>query len=323
MQNEVLEAASKSDFLPVTETLEQIYALPLNDLLFRAHVVHRENFDPNKVQMSALLSIKTGGCPEDCKYCPQSAHYQTSVDAEPLMQTQAVVEAAKKAKAEGATRFCMGAAWKNPRDKDLDQICSMINEVKALGLETCATLGMLKEPQAVRLKEAGLDYYNHNIDTSPEYYDSIITTRTFEDRLDTLATVSNVGMKVCCGGIVGMGEGKQDRLGMIRALTKLKTPPESVPLNMLMPIEGTPMANEEPVDPIDFVRLVATTRIALPTSYIRLSAGREKMSEELQAMCFFAGANSVFMGEKLLTAGNPDLNQDEQLFKKLGIEGEV
>lgn len=299
--------------------LKELYALPFNDLLFRAHGIHRANFNPNQVQQSALLSIKTGGCPEDCKYCPQSAHYDTPVDSQPLMQTAAVLVAAQKAKAQGATRFCMGAAWKNPKDKDLASISEMIQAVKSLGLETCATLGSLKPHQAQCLKDAGLDYYNHNIDTSPEFYDQIISTRTFEDRLNTLGAVSDVGLKVCCGGILGMGETTEDRLHMLAVLADLKTPPESVPLNMLIPIAGTPLATEKPVDPIEFVRIIAVARLTLPSSYLRLSAGREAMSDELQALCFFAGANSIFMGETLLTAANPAPSRDHQLFEKLGI----
>lgn len=297
-----------------------MYALPFSDLLFQAHQVHRAHFDPNKIQVSALLSIKTGGCPEDCAYCPQSAHYESPIESTPLMQTEAVLKAAQQAKAQGASRFCLGAAWKNPKDKDIETIGKMIEGVKALGLETCATLGTLSPSQAHSLKNSGLDYYNHNIDTSPDHYSKIISTRTFDERIETLNLVSSAGMKVCCGGIVGMGECTEDRLKMIAVLCGLKSPPESVPLNMLMPSVGTPLENAAPVDGIDFVKIVAITRIALPKTYIRLSAGRESMSKELQALCFFAGANSIFSGETLLTAPNPLPSNDQNLFEKLGIQ---
>ncbi|HVJ65220.1 MAG TPA: biotin synthase BioB [Bdellovibrionota bacterium] len=296
-----------------------LYRSPLNDLLFRAHSVHREHFDPNQVQLSSLMSVKTGGCPEDCSYCPQSAHYQSGVASSPLAEMEKVLEAAAVAKAEGATRFCMGAAWRRPRAGDLEKVCRMIEGVKALGLETCATLGMLEAPQAEQLKAAGLDYYNHNLDTSESFYEKIITTRTFEDRIQTLGVVADAGINVCCGGILGLGETYEDRVQMIVRLSELSTPPDSVPLNMLIPIAGTPLESAARVDPLDFVRLVALTRIMLPGSWIRLAAGREQMSDEFQALCFFAGANSVFLGETLLTAANPDASTDAALFARLGL----
>jgi biotin synthase len=277
------------------------------------------HFDPRAVQISTLLSIKTGGCPEDCAYCPQSASYETGVPAEKLMSRDAVLEQAQAAKAVGASRFCMGAAWRSPKDRDLDSVCAMVTGVKALGLETCATLGMLTPPQAQRLKTAGLDYYNHNLDTSPEYYDSIITTRTYQDRLDTLAHVRDAGIRVCCGGIVGMGESAEDRIGMIATLASLPVHPESVPINMLVRVEGTPLAGGEALDPIDFVRTIAAARIAMPRSVVRLSAGREDMSEATQALCFLAGANSIFYGPKLLTTPNPAPDRDRHLLDRLGL----
>jgi len=304
------------------EDVREIYVRPFSELVFEAQRVHRENFDPKKIQLSALLSVKTGACPEDCAYCPQSAHYNTGLAAEPLLKADAVVSAAKAAKAQGATRFCLGAAWRSPKDQDLEKVCEMVSAVKALGLETCATLGMLTAPQAERLKTSGLDFYNHNIDTSPDYYEKIITTRNFQDRLDTLEVVAESGMKVCCGGIIGMGESIEDRLQMLVSLSKLSAAPESIPLNLLIPIAGTPLGNSAKVDPLDFVRLVATTRILFPKSYVRLAAGRENMSEEFHALCFLAGANSVFLGERLLTAHNPVPEKDHSIFEKLGISAE-
>jgi biotin synthase len=296
-----------------------LFALPFPELLFRAAQVHRENFDPAEVQISTLLSIKTGGCPEDCAYCPQSAKYDTGVDAEKLMSLDAVLAEARAAKQGGAQRFCMGAAWRSPKDRDLDAVCAMVEGVKALGLETCVTLGMLEAHQAQRLKGAGLDYYNHNLDTSPEYYGAIITTRTYQERLDTLGHVRDAGIHVCCGGIVGMGESAEDRIGMVATLANLPAHPESVPINMLVKVEGTPLAAGEAIDPIDFVRTIAAARITMPKSVVRLSAGREDMSEETQALCFIAGANSIFYGPKLLTTPNPGRDRDLRLMDKLGL----
>ncbi len=301
------------------EQVEALFKLPFTDLLFQAQTVHRQHFNPSQVQISTLLSIKTGGCPEDCGYCPQSAKYDTGLKASKLMEVQKVVEEAKAAKAAGATRFCMGAAWRSPKDRDLDTVCDMIGEVKALGMETCVTLGMLNGAQAVRLKDAGLDYYNHNIDTSPEYYDKIITTRTFADRLDTLANVRDAGINVCCGGIVGMGEGESDRVGMILALANMPVHPESVPINMLVQVEGTPLTGTEKLDPIEFVRTIAVARITMPASVVRLSAGREGMSDEIQTLAFMAGANSLFYGPKLLTTPNPEQGHDMGLLARLGM----
>jgi biotin synthase len=301
------------------EEIARLFALPFPELVFRAALVHRENFDPAEVQISTLLSIKTGGCPEDCAYCPQSAQYDTGVRAEKLMDLDAVLAEARAAKQAGAQRFCMGAAWRAPKARDLDAICAMVEGVKALGLETCATLGMLTGAQARRLKDAGLDYYNHNLDTSPEYYGAIITTRTYQDRLDTLEHVRAAGIHVCCGGIVGMGEGLADRVGMIATLANLPRHPESVPINMLVRVEGTPLARAQALDPLDFVRTVAVARIVMPASVVRLSAGREEMSEECQALCFLAGANSIFYGPKLLTTPNPDRDRDRALLDKLGM----
>lgn len=301
------------------EELRALFALPFPELLFRAQSVHRMHFDPREVQISTLLSIKTGGCPEDCAYCPQSASYETGVKANKLMDVDAVLADAKAAREAGATRFCMGAAWRSPKDKDLEFVCEMIEGVKALGMESCVTLGMLTGEQAIRLKDAGLDYYNHNIDTSPEYYNEIITTRTYEDRLNTLANVRDAGIHVCCGGIVGMGEELEDRVGMLHTLATLPVHPESVPINMLMQVEGTPVSKGQSLDPLDFVRTIAAARIAMPKSMVRLSAGRENMSEEAQALCFIAGANSIFYGPKLLTTANPKQDQDRQLLAKLGM----
>jgi biotin synthase len=296
-----------------------LFDLPFPELMFQAQTVHRENFEPGEVQISTLLSIKTGGCPEDCAYCPQSASYDTGVRAEKLMALDAVLAEAAMAKASGASRFCMGAAWREPKDRDLDQVCAMVEGVKALGLETCATLGMLTAPQARRLKNAGLDYYNHNLDTSPEFYGEIITTRTYEDRLDTLECVREAGIHVCCGGIVGMGETREDRVGMIVTLASLPVHPESVPINMLVRVAGTPLAGEPALDPLEFVRTIAVARICMPRSVVRLSAGREDMSEETQALCFLAGANSIFYGPKLLTTPNPGRDRDRELMDRLGL----
>jgi len=301
------------------EEVEALYALPFSDLMYRAQTVHRANFDPNEVQVSTLLSIKTGGCAEDCGYCPQSAHHESAVKAEPLMPLDKVLENATKAKDSGASRFCMGAAWRNLKDRDLERVAAMVTGVKDLGLETCVTLGMLEEHQAKRLKDAGLDYYNHNLDTSPEYYGDIISTRTYQDRLDTLAHVRDADINVCSGGIVGMGESLTDRAGLLRSLANMPNHPQSVPINLLVQVEGTPMDGVDAMDPLMFVRTIAVARIMMPLSYVRLSAGREHMSDELQAMCFLAGANSIFYGEKLLTTDNPDTAHDQQLFERLGI----
>ncbi|WP_245486150.1 biotin synthase BioB [Mesorhizobium sp. M5C.F.Ca.IN.020.29.1.1] len=302
------------------EAAEAIHDLPFNDLLFRAQAVHRAYFDQNRVQLSRLLSIKTGGCPEDCGYCSQSAHYPSGLKASKLMEVERVVVEARKARDAGATRYCMGAAWRGPKERDMEAIVAMIEGVKALGMETCMTLGMLDTGQAQRLKQAGLDYYNHNIDTSERYYGEIISTRIFADRLETLGHIREAGMKVCCGGIVGMGEQKADRIDMLVTLANLPEPPESVPINMLIPIAGTPLAQAESIEPIEFVRAIALARIMMPRSYVRLSAGRTAMSDELQALCFFAGANSIFVGDTLLTAENPQEDKDSALFSRLGIK---
>jgi biotin synthase len=301
------------------DAVRVLFDLPFPDLMFRAQCVHRENFDPTEVQISTLLSIKTGGCPEDCAYCPQSARYDTGVQAEKLMALDAVLAEARAAKSAGASRFCMGAAWREPKDRDLDNVCAMVEGVRALGLETCATLGMLTARQARRLKESGLDYYNHNLDTSPEFYGEIITTRTYQDRLETLDRVRDAGIHVCCGGIVGMGENRQDRIGMITVLASLPVHPESVPINMLVKVAGTPLAGEGALEPLEFVRTIAVARITMPRSVVRLSAGREDMSEETQALCFLAGANSIFYGPKLLTTPNPGRDRDRVLMDKLGL----
>ena len=302
------------------EAIEALFALPFNDLIFKAQQVHREHFDANTVQLSTLLSIKTGGCPEDCGYCPQSAKYNTGVEAEKLMPIDEVLKAAQAAKDKGATRFCMGAAWRSPKDHHVEAVGEMVAAVKAMGLETCVTLGMLKEHQAKQLQEAGLDYYNHNLDTSPDFYGDIISTRTYQDRLDTLEHVRDAGIKVCCGGIVGLGETVTQRAGLIAQLANMAEPPESVPINNLVKVEGTPLANNEEIDPLDFVRTIAVARITMPTSFVRLSAGRESMNESTQALCFLAGANSIFYGEKLLVTDNPELERDTQLFEKLGLK---
>lgn len=301
------------------EEVEALFALPFNDLLFQAQTVHRQHFDANAVQISTLLSIKTGGCAEDCGYCPQSAHHPSAVKAEPLMPLDEVMKSANEAKQAGASRFCMGAAWRNLKDRDLERVADMVEGVKGLGLETCVTLGMLEEHQAKRLKDAGLDYYNHNLDTSPEFYGDIITTRTYEDRLNTLSHVRDAGINVCSGGIVGMGEERGDRAGLLISLANLPTQPQSVPINLLVQVEGTPLNGIENLDALEFIRTIAVARIMMPKSFVRLSAGRENMSDEMQAMCFLAGANSIFYGEKLLTTDNPDTNHDQQLFKRLGI----
>ena len=321
MPNASNAGAVRSDW--TRDEVEALFALPFNELLFRAHGVHRAHFDPTEVQVSTLLSIKTGACPEDCKYCPQSVRYDTGLEREVLMQVAEVRERAVAAKAAGATRFCMGAAWRSPKKKDVDAVVAMVREVRALGLETCATLGMVTPEQARELKDAGLDYYNHNLDTSPEFYGEIITTRTFQDRLDTLDAVRGAGLNVCCGGIVGMGETVRDRARMLETLANLPHHPESVPINQLVQVPGTPLAGAAPTDPLDFIRTIAVARVVLPKSYVRLSAGREAMSDELQALAFLAGANSIFYGEKLLTTGNPDVEHDRALLARLGIQPET
>lgn len=321
-----MNAFSAPQFLRHNWTRDEVQALfdlPFSDLMFQAQTIHRAFFNPNEVQVSTLCSIKTGACPEDCAYCPQSARYDTGLEREKLMAVEKVIEEAKAAKASGATRFCMGAAWRSPKNKDMPYVTTMVQGVKALGLETCMTLGMLDEQQAQELSDAGLDYYNHNLDTSPEYYGDIITTRTYQDRLNTLANVRKAGMKVCCGGIVGMGEEVSDRAGLLVQLANMSDHPESVPINMLVKVEGTPLANEADLDPFDFIRTIAVARILMPASHVRLSAGREQMNEQTQAMAFLAGANSIFYGEKLLTTPNPEASKDMQLFKRLGIKPEA
>ncbi|MER9464084.1 biotin synthase BioB [Mesorhizobium sp. M0387] len=302
------------------EKAQALYHAPFNNLLFLAQTVHRQNFDPNKVQLSRLLSIKTGGCPEDCGYCSQSARHQTGLEASKLMDVRRVIAEATKARDAGATRYCMGAAWRNPKARDMDAVVAMVEGVKALGLETCMTLGMLDLEQAARLKQAGLDYYNHNIDTSERYYSEIIGTRSFAERLETLEHVRKSGIKVCCGGIVGMGEEPVDRIDMLVTLANLPEHPQSVPINMLIPIAGTPLADAKPIEPIEFVRVIALARIMMPKSHVRLSAGRTAMTDEMQALCFFAGANSIFVGDTLLTAANPGEDKDTLLFRRLGID---
>ena len=302
-----------------TQQVEDLFDTPFNDLLHRAHSIHRRHFDPNAVQLSTLLSVKTGGCPEDCAYCPQSARYRTGVADEDLLSLEQVTAAARLAKANGATRFCMGAAWRGPRQRELERVMEMVKAVRAEGLETCAMLGLLKEGQAEQLKAAGLDYYNHNLDTSPEFYGEIITTRTQDDRVRTLARVRRAGIHVCCGGIIGMGETRRTRAALIAQLAAMDPYPESVPINNLVQVEGTPLHGTAPLDPLEFVRTIACARITMPKARVRLSAGREAMSEAIQALCFFAGANSIFYGEKLLTTGNPDVEQDRALFAKLGL----
>ena len=312
------------------EEIDSLFNLPFNDLLFQAHQVHRRHFNPNQIQVSTLLSIKTGGCPEDCKYCPQSSHYDTGLKPSKLMQLEEVLAKAKQAKQAGASRFCMGAAWRSPKNRDMPKVTAMIKAVKALGLETCATLGTLDKEQAEQLKKSGLDYYNHNIDSSEEIYKKIITTRTYQERLQTLENVAEAGLKTCCGGIIGLGEAKKDRIEMVLTLANMASPPESVPINKLIKVKGTPLAEEAraehgragkpEVSDTDFIRMIAVCRITMPHSYVRLSAGREEMGEAMQAMCFFAGANSIFYGEKLLTAANPAEDEDKAMFQKLGIE---
>ncbi|MFT6957080.1 MAG: biotin synthase [Halieaceae bacterium] len=302
--------------------VQRLYDLPFNDLLFRAQTIHRQYFDPNQVQISTLLSIKTGACPEDCAYCPQSNRFDTGLEVEKLMEVEQVLKQAHAAKASGASRFCMGAAWRSPKNRDMPYVVAMVKGVRELGLESCMTLGMLTEAQADELAEAGLDYYNHNLDTSPEYYGEIITTRTYKDRLDTLGHVRSSGMKVCSGGIVGMGEGEAGRTGLLQQLANLPQHPESVPINMLVRVEGTPLAHEEDLDPFEFIRTIAAARIMMPASHVRLSAGREEMNEQMHALAYFAGANSIFYGEKLLTTANPRANSDMALFSRLGIEPE-
>jgi biotin synthase len=302
---------------------EALYALPFAELLFRAQTVHRAHHNPETVQLSTLLSIKTGACPEDCAYCPQSVRFSTGVEGEALLPLSQVLEHARAAKAAGATRFCMGAAWRSPKRKDLERVAEMVREVRALGMETCATLGMLTPAQATELKQAGLDYYNHNLDTSEEFYSEIITTRTYQDRLDTLTAVRDAGMNVCCGGIVGMGETLRDRAQMLVTLANLPQPPESVPINQLVRVPGTPLADADPVDPFDFIRTVAVARIMIPRAQVRLSAGRSEMSDELQALALLAGANSIFYGEKLLTTGNPDVDRDRRLLARLGMRADA
>jgi len=323
----VVEASSIKRNVPPVETekrwsvaqVVELFELPFNDLMHRAQTVHRENFDPNAVQVSTLLSIKTGGCSEDCGYCPQAARYHTDVENEPLMPIDEVLAAARAAKESGASRFCMGAAWRSPKQKDLEPVLKMISEVKAMGLQTCATLGMLKEGQAAQLKDAGLDYYNHNLDTAPEFYGDVITTRTYQDRLDTLDSVREADINVCCGGIIGMGESRNQRAGLLAQLANMERPPESVPINLLTQVEGTPLHGTEELDPFEFVRTIAAARITMPKSFVRLSAGRQSMHEGIQALCFLAGANSIFYGEKLLTTANPEADADKQLFAKLGL----
>jgi len=293
---------------------------PFNDLIYQAQQVHRENFDPNLIQLSTLMNIKTGGCPEDCAYCPQSAHYDAGVNAEKLLELEAVLEQAKAAKASGATRFCMGAAWRQPKQRDLEKVIAMVEAVKDTGMETCVTLGMLEKGQAQELKSAGLDYYNHNLDSSPEFYSKIISTRDYQERLDTIEHVRDAGINVCCGGIIGMGEEVNDRAGLLMSLANMEVQPESVPINMLVQVEGTPLDEAEDLDPIEFVRVIASARIMMPASYVRLSAGRSEMTEEMQALCLLAGANSIFYGEKLLTTDNPQLAEDQKLFERLGVQ---
>jgi biotin synthase len=319
----VIPAQSSSATRWTSASARALYELPFNDLLFRAHSLYREHFDPNRIQLSKLLSVKTGGCPEDCGYCSQSARYDTGLTASKLMEVENVLSEASKAKESGATRYCMGAAWRSPKQRDMQSIVAMVQGVKALGLETCMTLGMLSPQQAESLAEAGLDYYNHNIDTSERFYPKIITTRTFGDRLETLENVRQAGIKVCAGGIIGMGETAEDRIDMLVTLANLTSPPESVPINMLIPIPGSKLADAPPVDPIEFIRVIALARILIPASHVRLSAGRNSMSDELQALCFFAGANSIFVGDTLLTAANPGEDRDSSLLRRLGLTPEA
>jgi biotin synthase len=313
-----MTAALRHDW--TLDEVERLFALPFNDLLFQAQTVHRQHHDPNAVQVSTLLSIKTGGCPEDCAYCPQAARYATGVKAEKLMSVEAVLARAQAAKDAGASRFCMGAAWRSPKDRDVAKVAEIVSAVKGLGLQTCATLGMLSQPQADTLKAAGLDFYNHNLDTSPDFYGEIIHTREYQDRLDTLDHVRQAGLRTCCGGIVGMGESRTQRAGLLRTLANLPEHPESVPINRLVQVAGTPLHGTDALDPFEFVRSIAVARILMPTSVVRLSAGRETMDDALQALCFAAGANSIFYGEKLLTTGNPDVEHDRRLFERLGLK---
>jgi len=317
-RNRTIQGDPKAERWQVDE-IERLFELPFNDLLLRAHLVHRENFDANEVQLSTLLSIKTGGCSEDCGYCPQSAHHDTGLQADKLLALQDVVDAAALAKAQGATRFCMGAAWRSPKARDMERVTAMVREVKALGLETCMTLGMLDACQAHELKEAGLDYYNHNLDSAPDFYGQVVSTRTYQDRLDTLEHVRAADMNVCCGGIVGMGESRSQRAGLLAQLANMARPPESVPINQLVPVPGTPLAESPPIDPFEFVRTIAAARITMPNAMVRLSAGREQMDQALQAMCFFAGANSIFYGDRLLTTSNPQAERDRALLDRLGM----
>ena len=316
----ILEATSRNTSKNITlAEIEALFELPFNDLVFRAQTVHRAHFDPNQVQLSTLISIKTGGCPEDCGYCPQAARYHTGVENQALLPLATVLDAARTAKTNGATRFCMGAAWRGPKQKDLAPVIEMVRAVRELGLETCATLGMLQAGQAEQLKQAGLDYYNHNLDTSPEFYCEIISTRDYQSRLDTLRQVRDAGIHVCCGGIVGMGETRRERAGLIAQLAQMHPQPESVPINNLVQVEGTPLYGTEALDHFEFVRTIAVARITMPKSRVRLSAGRQQMSEAVQALCFLAGANSIFYGDKLLTTGNPEAQQDKKLLEKLGM----
>lgn len=316
--NNITDDASESSRWPISQ-IQILLDLPFNDLIYRAQTIHRQFHDANEIQLSTLISVKTGGCPEDCGYCPQAARYHTGVENQAMLSLDAVVAAAKAAKDQGATRFCMGAAWRGPKQRDIDELTGMISAVKALGLETCATLGMLKPGQAEQLSTAGLDYYNHNLDTAPEIYDEIITTRDYQDRLDTLDEVRHAGINVCCGGIIGMGESRHARAGLIAQLANLDPYPESVPINHLVQVEGTPLYGTAALDPLEFVRTIAAARIAMPKAMVRLSAGRREMSEAIQALCFLAGANSIFYGDKLLTTGNPEAEQDHALFEKLGL----
>lgn len=318
VQKDALQKSVRHDWQD--SEIEALFSQPFAELMFAAQTVHRQYFNPNEVQVSSLLSIKTGKCSEDCAYCPQSVRYDTQVESEALLPLEEVVSAARVAKENGASRFCMGAAWRRPKDKDLDKVIDMVIAVKKEGMESCLTLGMLTEQQTQRLKDAGLDYYNHNLDSSPEYYQEIITTRTYQDRLDTLEHVRNAGINVCCGGILGMGESRKDRIGLFKELANQNPHPESVPINMLVRVEGTPLEAADDFDPFEFVRSIAIARILMPTSHVRLSAGREEMSDEMQALCFLAGANSIFYGEKLLTTPNPEANHDKDLFNKLGIQ---
>ena len=323
-KNDEVVAISYGDSLKHDWKVEEVlklFALPFNDLIFKAAEIHRQFHNQNAVQISTLLSIKTGSCPENCKYCPQSAHYNTGLEKESLMEISKILDAAKNAKEAGASRFCMGAAWRNLHDRDVEKICEIVEKVKETGLETCMTLGMLSEPQSKKLKDAGLDYYNHNIDSSPEFYSEIISTRNFEDRLNTLKNVREAGLNVCSGGIVGMGEKLEDRAKMLIVLANLPKHPQSVPINMLVKVKGTPLDKVEDLDQFDFIRTIAVARIMMPSSVVRLSAGRENMNEQTQALCFLAGANSIFYGEKLLTTSNPEMERDRKLFEKLGISG--